>query len=349
MKWLTTLLQILFVGVLVCCAVPSAKAVGENYRSNVLINRIEGIVWTPERRPMSDIYVELQNENYSTVSRTRTDFTGRFSFNGYPSGHYNIKVLTSGTNYLEHIEGVDVISVVQGGSDAVYLDIYLKIDKRKVNLGFSGITDVVFVQEVPEEARKLYKKGVKDINDGDKGFNEIEQSLKIFPQYYDALNTLGREYVARKEYQKSLEYLVRSIDINQRSFSSFYALAYACYQLNHRPEALEAAKGATLIQPNSVNAQLLYGTLLRLDGSYVNAEKALLDAKKLSKDKPVPEVHWQLALLYNKLGRNKEAADELDLYLKIQPDARDKKEIQDLIAKLRKETKQKLVDNKPRG
>ena len=163
------------------------------------------------------------------------------------------------------------------------------------------------------------------------------------PTYFDALNILGREYVARKEYQKSLAYLIRAIDVNQRSFSSFYALAYACYELNHRPEALEAARGATLIQPNSLNAQLLYGTLLRLDRSYEKAEKVLLEAKKLSKDKPVPEVHWQLALLYNKLGRNREAADELETYLKIQPEARDKKEIQELIAKLRKDPKQKFV------
>jgi len=219
------------------------------------------------------------------------------------------------------------------------LDIYLKIDKRKFNSGFNGISEVVFVQEVPEEARRLYKKGLKDINDGSKGFDEIEQALRVFPEYFDALNTLGCEYVARKEYQKSLAYLIRSIDVNQRSFSSFYALAYACYELNHRPEALEAARAATVLQPTSVNAQLLYGTLLRLDGSYEKAEKVLLEGKKLSKERSVPEIHWQLALLYNKLGRNKEAADELEEYLKLQPDAPNKKEIQGLIAKLRRPSK----------
>jgi len=337
MKRLTTLLQVILVGIIVCLTVPSAKS-GANIRANALINRIEGIVWDPNRRPVSDIYVELQNENYSTVSRVRTDSTGRFSFFGVSSGHYNIKVLTSGTNYLEHSEGLDLVSTVRGGSESVNLDIYLRFDTGKISSGSAGITDVVFVQEVPEEARKLYKQGLKDINNGDKGCDEIKEALKVFSEYYDALNTLGREYVGRKEYQKSLEYLIRSIDVNQRSFSSFYALAYACYQLNHRPEALEAARAATIIQPNSVNAQLLYGTLLRLDGSYEKAEKILLEAKKLSKD-TVPEVHWQLALLYNRVGRNKEAADELDLYLKAQPDARDKKEIQDLIAKLRKGTK----------
>lgn len=337
MRWLINSLQIALCGVIVCFAV-CAKPGGENYVSSSLINRVEGTVFDPSRRPVPDIYVELQNENYSTVSRVRTDSTGRFSFTGYPAGHYNIKVLISGTNYQEYTEGFDLVNVVRGGSDAVYLDIYLKFDKSKVNSGIASITDVVFVQEVPQEARNLYKKGLKDINESNKGFDEIKEALKVFPEYYDALNTLGREYVARKKYQESLEYLIRSIDINQRSFSSFYALAYACYQLNHRPEALEAARAATIIQPNSVNAQLLYGTLLRVDGSYEQSEKVLLLAKKLSKD-TVPEVHWQLALLYNKLGRNKEAADELELYLKAQPDARDKKDIQDLIAKLRKESK----------
>jgi len=338
MKRLISVSRLMLVSAIVCFAAAGSNAAA--HEANSLTNRIEGIVWNPAHRPVPDVYVELQNENYSTISKARTDSTGRFTFIGIQGGHYNVKVLTTGTNYLEYTEGFDVVNVVQGSSDSVYLDVYLKFDKRKLNSGAATITEAIFVQDVPEEARKLYKKGVKDINEkGDKGFAEIEQALKIFPDYFDALNMLGREYVARKEYQKAVPYLIRSIDINRRSFSSFYALAYAAFELNHRPEALDAARAATILQSNSVNAQLLYGTLLRLDGSYQEAEKALLQAKKLSKDTPVAEVNWQLALLYNKLGRNKEAADELEEYLKLQPDAPNKKEIQGLIAKLRRPSK----------
>ena len=181
---------------------------------------------------------------------------------------------------------------------------------------------------------------MKDLeNKQDKGFDELDQALKIFPDYFDALNKAGREYVQRKEFQKSLPYLIRAIDVNQRSYSSFYALAYACFKLNHTPEAVEAARGAVILQPNSVSAQHLYGTLLRLNGNYDLAEKALLQAKKLSKDTPVADIHMQLALLYNKLGRNGEAADELETYLKINPDAADKVRIRELIVKLRNEKK----------
>ncbi|HEX8198392.1 MAG TPA: tetratricopeptide repeat protein, partial [Pyrinomonadaceae bacterium] len=62
-------------------------------------------------------------------------------------------------------------------------------------------------------------------------------------------------------------------------------------------------------------------------------------AKSLNKNNSVAEIHWQLALLYNKLGRNQEAAVELESYLKILPNASNKEDIKNLIAKLRKETK----------
>lgn len=333
MKSLVSLFQITVFCVIICVAVPSVRS--ETYIS--VVNSIEGIVWDPYRRPAANLYVELQNENYFSLRRIRTTGTGRFSFTGLTAGRYNVKVLTSGTNYQEVTESVEIINVIQRTSDTAFLDIYLKFDKRKAKSGVTELTGAVFVQDVPAEARKLYKQGVSDINEkGDKGFPEIEQALKIFPDYYDALNTLGTEYVARKEYQKALPHLIRAIDINRRSFSSFYALAYACYQLDHRPEALEAARAATVLQGNSLNAQLLYGTLLRLNSSYEKSLQALLAAKKLSQDSPVAEIHWQLALLFNRLGRNQEAANELEVYLNIQPEARDKKEIQNLIAKLRK-------------
>jgi tetratricopeptide (TPR) repeat protein len=311
--------------------------------SSPVVNRIEGTVWDPNRRPVRDLYVELQNENYFAIARARTDSGGRFSFTGISSGRFNVRVLTSGTNYLEYTESVDLLQVVRGGSDAAYLEIYLKFDKSKVNSGLAEITDAIFVQDVPEQARKLYKRGLKDLEKGDIGFNEIEEALKIFPTYFDALNTLGTQYVARKEYEKSLPYLIRAVDVTQRSFSTYYGLAYACFELGHRPEALEAARAATFLQPKSFNANLLYGTLLRMDHSYQKAEEVLTAAKKLSQNKRVPEVHWQLALLYNKLGRNEEAAAELEIYLKMQPNAPDRKGIENTIARLRRDAKKKFV------
>jgi hypothetical protein len=49
----------------------------------------------------------------------------------------------------------------------------------------------------------------------------------------------------------------------------------------------------------------------------------------------VPVVYYELALLYNRQDRNEEAAKVLSIYLKLVPDDEKKKEVEDLIAKLK--------------
>lgn len=315
------------------------------YGNNTVINSITGQVFGPNRTPVPDVYVELQNDFYSTISRVKTSRGGQFAFTGMRGGAYQIKVDAFGTNYISQTQRVEVVNIFPGSSDSVYIDIYLKVDQNKVNTGFSGINEVIFVQEIPEEASDLYKKGLKQVNKkNEDGFADIQKALEIFPTYYDALNFLGTQYVQRNQYEKSLPYLVKAVEINQKSFSSFYALAYACYKLGYKPEAIEAARAATILQPSSINAQILYGTVLILDGSYEKAEAALLQAKKLGKENPVGEIFWQLALIYNKRGKNKEAADNLELYIKYSPDIPNKAEVTELIKKLRsKETKTNAV------
>ena len=50
------------------------------------------------------------------------------------------------------------------------------------------------------------------------------------------------------------------------------------------------------------------------------------------------QIHWQLALLYNQLKRYKEAADELELFLKVEPDAKDTELMKKRIMKFRQQS-----------
>ncbi|MBS1793580.1 MAG: tetratricopeptide repeat protein [Acidobacteria bacterium] len=327
----------LFISLLLTAASVEGKAAGPAPSSKTMINSISGQIWDPYNKPVPNLFVELQNELYSTLSRQRTTSAGYYNFTGITSGSYKIKVLTLGTDYLEQTQDVQVINLVSGGSDNQYLDFHLRFDPRRIQLGSGGLPEEVFAQEgIPEAAEKLYRKGIDELVDKkrEQGLLDLEEAVKLFPTYFNALSRLGQEYVDNKEYRKALPHLIKAIDINQRSFQSFYALGYACYQLNEIPSAIEAARAASIIKPASPNAQLLYGTVLRLNATYDKAEAALLQAQKLA-PKPIPQVHWQLALLYNKLNRNKESADQLELYLKADPNSPDKLKIQETIAKLR--------------
>jgi regulator of sirC expression with transglutaminase-like and TPR domain len=77
--------------------------------------------------------------------------------------------------------------------------------------------------------------------------------------------------------------------------------------------------------------------LLRQTAKLDEAETYLKEADKLAASKS-PDAHWQLALLFNQLKRYKEAADELELFLKVQPDAKDTELIKKLIQRFRQQS-----------
>jgi hypothetical protein len=309
--------------------------------SNRPNNSISGFVFdSVSRIPVSEVYVELMNDTYSTLKRVKTDGTGRFSFHGLSSGTFVVKVTPYGTNYLEESQSATIINNNIGGSsssDSIYLDIYLRLDKRKINNEFQP-AGAVFIQEVPAAAKDFYKKAIIQLDKSKQtslGLENLKKALEIFPDYYDALNRLGFEHVRQNQYYEALPFLVKAVQLNQRSFSSFYALGIAAYHLKQMKEAAEAFRLATVINSQSVYAQFQYGRALRLDGNYKEAKEALLKAKSLDKDLVVAEIYWQLGLLYEKIGRYNEAADELEIYIKIHPDINNLQQIKDLISKLR--------------
>ena len=54
---------------------------------------------------------------------------------------------------------------------------------------------------------------------------------------------------------------------------------------------------------------------------------------------PVAEIHWQLGLLYEKTGRYKQAADELESFLKAAPKNANTEQVKKLIENLRSKSK----------
>ena len=234
-------------------------------KTSILINRIEGQVYGPTRIPVENIYVELLNDVDSLFARTKTSAAGRFTFSGMPAGRYNIKVLPLGTNLMEQTQEVQLTNTGNLSNDTAYVDFQLRYDKRIRNTATETSREILFVQDIPAAAKKLYEDGIADLpKNQEKGIAKLEEAINIFPHYFDALQRLGKEYISSNKYEQGYPYLLRAIDINQRSYSSYYSLGYAFYQLKQYPAALEAAKATTVLAPEAMDAQLLYGTVLRI-------------------------------------------------------------------------------------
>jgi len=308
-------------------------------------NSISGSVYTPTRRPLENLRVELLDEVDGLVQAVYTNGAGRFTFDRLSTGTFHVRVLTTGTDFESRTERVTITGAVigssRGGAQSEQIDLILRYKKgRGPGATVSGTAPgTVFVQEVPNEARKSYEQALKELGDDkskDKALLSLQRAIDLFPTYFAALNQLGYEYVRRANYEAAQTVLARAVAVNRRSPATWYALGYAQYKLRQLPSATESLNKSVSYNPNSINTQLVLGTVQRRQHQWAAAETHLQKAKALSKNSPVPEVHWQLALLYNQTNRAAAAADELELFLKAQPDSRDEVRIRKVIGELRK-------------
>jgi tetratricopeptide (TPR) repeat protein len=313
-------------------------------------NRISGFVFGLNRQPLADLDVELQDDYYRTVARTRTNSSGRYTFSGMKEGRFTIRVITSGTDYDERQNVVEIINFTgedrQGnlrttGHASEQSDFYLKLRK-----GVTAANVVVFAQEIPPDAKTKYEKAVVELDSGrvPEALSALRASLEIFPAYYDALERLGVEYIklGRPEtFRAATIIFTKAVEVNPRGYKSWYGRAYAQYSLGKFAEAVVDAKTAIELRRNAAEAVFLYGVLMKKTGKYDEAEKQLLKAKDLA-DGSIPSIHWELATLYgNHLNRYADAAKELKLFIKAQPDSKDAENIRKLIVDFEAKAKKK--------
>jgi Flp pilus assembly protein TadD len=303
---------------------------------------ISGFVLDPDQRPVGQIVVELRNEFNSVIGRTRTEGSGRFLFSGIAHGRYTLLALPLGTGFVEQSVDVEIAGIGARGqviADNVQKDIHLKVRRSAEATPFKNA--VIYVQDVPQNAEALYKDAVSDLDRGkpDTGIANLERAVAAFPTYFAALQRLGVLRLTQNRFDDAIELFGRALAVNNRSFDCRYGLAYAQYAVRKFAEAVSSSEKAVELKPGSLEANLLLGTSQRITKDFVNAEKALKKAARLAEGTSA-DVHWQLALLYGKdTNRFDEAAKELELYLKLSPDAPNKEDVKKLIKQFKEKAK----------
>ena len=300
-------------------------------------NSISGHVTDTQRNPVPDVRIELLNEVDTVIQTVKTNGSGLFVFRKLSDGTFQVRVQTAGTNYVSQTKRIDLARPLGFGAAFEEIEFTLTTNKTTV----VNKPGVVFVQDVPEAARKEFQKAselIQKANKRQEAYASLNRAIQIYPQYFDALELLGTEQVKDQQYEPAIPVLTKALEVNSRAFNSAFALGVAQFNLKQLQPAIESFRRALLLNERSVNANLWLGIALRQTSRPEEAESYLRQADRLS-DSKLPEAHWQLALLFNQLKKYKEAAAELEIFLKIQPDSRDAELIKKLIAKLRQQSK----------
>lgn len=297
---------------------------------------IIGTVRDVKGQPVSNVRVSIQDDNYQPIFTAFVDTTGRFTVKNVRTGKYTFRIETTGTPYEElQTSWVELSSLRKmGGASEVYpMDFTLKF---KTGAAPPGATTPVFAQDVPKSAAKEYEKATKELKNGksEQAVVAFKKALELFPDYFDALEAIGIEYVKIGSYDEAIPLLLRATQINKRSPRAMYGLGVVYLKLHQLPEAVEWLEKSAQIEPSSANTQMMLGLAYGTGGAFDKAEAALKKALQLG-GTAAAEAHFYLAGLYNKLEKFGAACQELEAYLKDAKNLKDPAQIKAMIENIR--------------
>jgi len=303
---------------------------------------ISGRIMFPSgQRADSRLKVRLESSGNGDLN-VLADGNGTFMFRGLTAGSYTVVV--EGGDYFEtaretlYIEPTltDPRSNVAIGplSRPYVVQIYLR-PKDEGATTKPGVLNAALAN-LPKAAVELYDKGVQAAARGetDVAIDNLKRAIALYPNFGPALNELGVQYLKKGELDKAADALQKVLELSPTAAEPCLNYGIVLLQQKKFPEAEKQLRDAVVKNPKTYSAHLYFGITLIYVKNYPDAETQLRKAVTLGGPK-ASQAHYYLGGLYWQTGKHKEAADELETFLKLEPKAANADKLRNTIRELR--------------
>lgn len=308
------------------------------------LNTIQGRIYFPSGRA-ADMRARVSLETM-TASRLSVlaDNDGAFRFKNLAPGSYTV-VIDAGEEYETVREPV----FIDGNSNlgrgtripmmprTITVPIYLRPSRAaRAQQSRPGVLDAALAN-VPKQAQELYQKAQEAIlaNNGKLAIDHLRSALSIYPDFPLALNSLGVEYLKAGDADRALEALRSAVRLSPDAFVPRLNYGIAYLEKKRFADAEANLRQALQKNDSSPSAHMYLGIALISLRRYDEAEKELQRAVSLKGGDSMAQAHKLLGGLYWHKGQFKEAADQLEVYLKLAPNAPDAAKIRTTVKELR--------------
>src|SRR5437660_2602110 len=198
-----------------------------------------------------------------------------------------------------------------------------------------GVLNAEFVN-VPKGALVHYNNAVEQAKKDDHAgaIEQLKLAIKEYPSFMLAFNELGVQYLRLNQLENADEAFQSALKIVPDAFAALINRGIANFMMKRYGEAVPILRKALAKNDQSAVGHYFLGHALANLGLFEDAEKELLASLELGKEE-MKEAHRLLAIIYASRGAKKQAADELDAYLKLAPDAPDAEQLRNKIRQLR--------------
>jgi|SRR5690349_18636705 len=312
---------------------------------------IEGRIYFPSgRKADGGIKITLETTGTGTLT-VISDFNGTFSFRNLAAGSYTVVI--PGTDDYEGVREPVYIddpgsssirgsgSPVSGPPRFIIVPIYLL--PKKTNSTKPGVVDANLAA-LPKPAVDLYYKALESLraSDHQKAIAELEAAISLYPNFPRALNELGVQYLIVGQVDKAVTTLQNAVRVAPEDFIPRLNYGIALLQRKEFTAAEQQLRIVLQKNDSAATAHMYLGIALlhqqaagRVDQKrYNEAEKELQRAVQLGGDQ-IASAHYYLAGIYWRNGQHRLAADELETYLKLAPNAPDAERTRATIKELR--------------
>jgi tetratricopeptide (TPR) repeat protein len=298
-------------------------------------NMIQGNIYFPSGRRL-DKRIRVRLSSIRGDFSTLTDDNGAFSFRRLVAGNYTITV-DAGKEYEPATESIEMFDASRRrGREGQTITLHIQLKLRDTQMGVKPAVIGTELSSVPLPARELYLKALKSAQAGDnaKAIEQLKNAIDLYPQFTLAFNELGVQYMRLNQPDKSAAALRAALKLDPDAFGPHFNYGLLLLQQKKFSDAVAELELALKKNDASAPAHLYQGRALIGLHAYNDAEKELQKALKLG-GSDVTIAHRFLGALYKERGENGRAADELETYLKLVPQARDAAAIRELIKQLR--------------
>ncbi len=324
---------------LLLTVIDKAQGYGDRTRTGGTggVHSIQGRINFPSNQPANALRVRLESTNSTTLT-TFTNSEGIFYFNSLEPSNYTV-IIETGEEYVPIRESVFIDREIVG-STARTFNVIFYLRPKGTSLTNTGVVSASLAK-VPKSALEQFKKALeaKEKNDAKLAVEKLNEAVRLYPQFAEAYSELGSLYIKSGDLKKAEEALRKTLQLNEKNASA--QLNYGIVLLNQRKmfEAEKELEKAVLADEKAAAPHMYLGIAL-LGLNYPDyAEKEFLKSISLKDDEKIAQAHKYLGGIYWKKGNFKQAADELEKYVKFSPKAADAEKILATVKQLREKVK----------
>jgi tetratricopeptide (TPR) repeat protein len=291
-------------------------------------NQIQGRVYFPSGQSVSGKTVKVNLESVSAFGAMSAvaDADGVFRFTGLQAGSYTV-VVDAGPQFEKARETANIDREASPGGRSIQVAIQLHPRVDSANPMFAN---------VPSNALNLYQKGSAAARKGDakSAVESLSGAVAAYPNFPIALSELGSQYMILKQMDKAGETFEALIKLKPTDVSAHLNLGIVAFNKKKMDEAEQHLRKALELNSAGPSAHYYLGLTLISLKQYGHAQKEF-ETAIANGGENLALAHKYLGGLYMSAQKNREAADELEKYLKLDPKAVDADRIKGTVKDLR--------------